>query len=41
MLVVLVGLDGDAGESRIAGDIVGLAQNAMTGGEAALEELPI
>ena len=40
VLVVLVGLDGDAGKGRIAGNIVGLAQHAMSGGKTALEELP-
>ena len=40
VLVVLVRLDGDAGKRGVAGDIVGLAQHAVTGGEAALEELP-
>ena len=39
VLVVLVGLDGDAGERRVAGDVVGLAQHAVARGEAALEEL--
>ena len=40
MLIVLVRLDGDAGKRGVAGDVVGLAQHAVTGGEAALEELP-
>ena len=40
MLIVLVRLDGDAGQRGVAGDVVGLAQHAVTGGEAALEELP-
>ena len=39
MLVVLVRLDGDAGQRRVAGDVVGLAQHAVAGGEAALEQL--
>ena len=38
MLIVLVGLDGDTSECRIAGDVVRLAQHAMTGGETALEQ---
>lgn len=38
MLIVLVGLDGDTSECRIAGDVVRLAQHAMTGGEATLEQ---
>ena len=40
VLVVLVRLDGDAGKRGVAGDVVGLAQHAVAGGEAALEELP-
>ena len=39
VLVVLVGLYRDAGESRVAADTVGLAQKAVTGGEAAFEKL--
>ena len=39
MLVVLVGLDGDAGEGRVARDVVGLPQKAVPGAEAAGEEL--
>ena len=39
MLIVLVRLNGDAGKRGVAGDVVGLAQHAVTGGEAALEEL--
>ena len=39
VLVVLVGLDRDARQSRIALDVVGLAQEAVTGREAALEQL--
>ena len=39
VLVVLVGLDGDAGQGGVAGDVVGLAQVAVAGGEAAVEEL--
>ena len=39
VLVVLVRLDGNAGQGRVAGDVVGLAQHAVAGGEAALEEL--
>ena len=39
VLVVLVALDGDAGQRRVAGDVVGLAQHAVTRGEAALEQL--
>ena len=38
ILIVLVGLDGDTSECRIAGDVVRLAQHAMTGGETALEQ---
>ena len=38
VLVVLVRLDGDAGERRVAGDVVGLAQESMAGGEAVLEQ---
>ena len=40
VLVVLVGLDGDAGERSVAGDVVRLAQHAVARGEAALEEFP-
>ena len=39
MLVVLVGLDGNAGQGRIGGDVIGLPQGAMTGGKAPMEEL--
>ena len=39
VLVVLVGLDGDAGQGRVAGDVVGLAQHAVARGEATLEQL--
>ena len=39
VLVVLVRLDRDAGESSVGGDIVGLADEAVTGGEAVLEQL--
>ena len=39
VLVVLVALDGDAGQRRVAGDVVGLAQHAVARGEAALEQL--
>ena len=35
VLVVLVGLDGDAGQGRVAADIVGLAQEAVARAEAA------
>ena len=38
MLVVLVGLDGDAGQGGIAVDVVGLPQIAVAGGEAARED---
>ena len=39
VLVVLVGLDGDARQRRVGADVVGLAQEAVAGGEAAVEEL--
>ena len=39
VLVVLVRLDGNAGQGRVAGNVVGLAQHAVAGGEAALEQL--
>ena len=39
VLVVLVGLDGDAGQRRIAVDVVGLAKHAVPRGEAAVEQL--
>ena len=39
VLVVLVGLNGDAGQRGIAVDIVGLPQHAVTGGEAAVEQV--
>ena len=39
MLIVLVGLDGDAGKCGVARNIVRLAQVAVPGGEAALEQL--
>ena len=39
VLVVLVGLDGDACQRRIAGNIIGLPQVAVTGGKAVLEQL--
>ena len=39
MLVVLVGLDGDAGQGGVGGDIVGLPQIAVACGEPALEQL--
>ena len=38
VLVVLVGLDGDAGQRRIAGDVVRLPQEAMAGGKAAFKQ---
>ena len=38
MLVVLVGLNGDTGQRTVAGDIVGLTQETVACGEAALEE---
>ena len=39
VLVVLVGLDGDAGQGGVGGDIVGLPQIAVACGEPALEQL--
>ena len=39
VLVVLVRLDGDAGQGGIAGDGIRFSQNAVSGREAALEEL--
>ena len=39
MLVVLVRLNGDAGQSGIAGDRVGFPKNAVAGRKAAFEEL--
>ena len=39
MLVVLVALDGNGGKSGVACDGVGLSQIAVTGGEAAMEQL--
>ncbi len=39
VLVVLVRLDRDAGECAVGGDIVGFTNEAVTGGEAVLEEL--
>ena len=39
MLVILVGLDGDTGQCGVAGDVIGLPQEAVTGGETALEQL--
>ena len=39
VLVVLVGLNGDAGQRGIAVDVVGLPQHAVTGGEAAVEQI--
>ena len=39
VLVVLVGLDGDAGQSGIGGDVVGLTEGAVAGGETAVKEL--
>ena len=38
MLVVLVGLDGNARQGGIAVDIVGLTQHAVTRGESAVEQ---
>ena len=37
--LVLVGLDGDAGQRRVAGDGVGLPQVAVARGEAVVEQL--
>ena len=39
VLVVLVGLDGDAAQGGVGGDVVGLPQGAVAGGEAPLEQL--
>ena len=39
VLVVLVGLDGDAAQGGVGGDVVGLPQGAVAGGEAAGEQL--
>ena len=38
VLVVLVRLDGDAGERRVTGDVVGLAQETVAGGKTVLEQ---
>ena len=38
MLVVLIGLNGDAGKGAVAADIVGFAQEAVARAEAALEQ---
>ena len=38
VLVVLVGLDGDAGQGGVGVDVVGLPQGAVAGGEAAVEQ---
>ena len=37
--LVLVGLDGDAGQSGVAADVVGLPQVAVAGGKAVVEQL--
>ena len=39
MLVVLIGLDRNTGQSGIAGDIIRFAQYAVTGAEAAVKQL--
>ncbi len=39
MLIILIGLNGDTGQGRIAVNIVRLSQMAMPGAEAILEEL--
>ena len=39
VLVVLVGLQCDAGQGRVRANVIWLAQEAMSGGEAALEQL--
>ena len=39
VLVVLVGLDGDAAQGGVGGDVVGLPQGAVASGEAPLEQL--
>ena len=39
MLVVLIGLNGDAGQSSIRSNVVGLSQCAMPCGEAPIKEL--
>ena len=39
VLIVLVGLDGDAGQGGVGADIVGLPQGAVAGAEAALKQL--
>ena len=38
VLVVLIGLNGDAGQGGVTGDVVGLAQESVSGIEAALEQ---
>ena len=38
MLVVLVGLDGDAGEGRITGDVIRFAQESVTGVKPVLKQ---
>ena len=37
--VILVGLDGNAGQGRVGRNVVGLAQHAVTSGKSALEQL--
>ena len=39
VLVILIGLNGDAGKGAVAADVVGLAQEAVPRAEAALEQL--
>ena len=39
VLIVLVGLNGNAGQRGVAVDVVGLAQHAVTGGEAVVEQI--
>ena len=39
MLVVLVGLDGDAGQGGVGSDVIGLPQGAVAGGKAPIKEL--
>ena len=39
VLIVLIGLDGNTGQSGVGGDVVGLPQMAVAGGKATLEQL--
>ena len=39
MLVILIGLNGDAGQRGIAVNVIGLAQHAVAGGETVVEQV--